>query len=56
MKKCNICNTGVTIFVVKGPYPRRSNSLLRWYSQFGNLPLPFALFRSHIIYLNYQKF
>ena len=49
-EKSNIRNTLGCIFVLNGPYLWCKNSLLGWYSQFGNLTLWFALFRSHAIY------
>ena len=49
-EKSNIRNTLGCIFVLNGPYLWCKSSLLGWYSQFGNLTLWFALFRSHAIY------
>ena len=49
-EKYNIRYTLECIFVFKSPYLLCKNSLLGWYSQFGNLTLWFALFRSHVIY------
>ena len=54
-KKSNKRNTLGWMFVFKGPYLWCKNSLCGWYSQFVNLTLWFALFRCHVIYLNYQR-
>ena len=56
MKKSNIHLIWVTIYIFKGLCLWLSNSLLRWYNQFGNLALSFALFWSLKKNLNYQIF